>query len=110
MSASLFRSVCDIIACWYGSDRVRVAPTTGRLLGLQEGDRFLTDGNTFEVLSRSVGDIHSGCNIVYRLSSSAGDAVLQIVPQQNDRSPAAIMKIDGVEQEIFDEHVTMRRL
>ncbi|KAA1261377.1 hypothetical protein LF1_39240 [Rubripirellula obstinata] len=65
-------TIRDLIAAWYYTDRIRVSPTTGRLLALQVGDRFVIRGESYEVLRREVDDTTNGTVLTYQLDGSQG--------------------------------------
>ena len=77
----LIASIFDIMASWYRNDRIRVSPTSGRLLQLQEGDSILLLNNFYRVNQRRL--FHGGVatEIVYHLENDDVQAELQVKNQ-----------------------------
>ncbi len=73
-----FMSLRDLAAAWWMTDRVRISPSSGRLLGLRPGDRFVFRGESFTVVARSVQPTATGHELVYRVESSLGDGSLVV--------------------------------
>ena len=78
---SVMGQFCELIASWMRSDQIRVAPTTGRLLSLQVGDRFVLRDEAYVVQSREVDDVDSPEIVIYEL----GSCLLYTSPSPRDK-------------------------
>ena len=105
---NVISDLCELIASWMRSDQIRVSPTTGRLLGLQAGDRFVLRGDAYVVQSREVDDLDSTKQLVYELSSSRGRCRLAVdVSQVLATASGQIVSETGDSMTVFDDDVAM---
>ncbi len=103
---SVMGQFCKLIASWMRSDQIRVAPTTGRLLSLQVGDRFVLRDEAYVVQSREVDDVDSPEIVIYELGSSCGRRRLCVdVLQVHDVACGEMWDEVGNCQSVFDDDV-----
>lgn len=98
----------ELIGSWLQRDRIRVAPTTGRLLGLQVKDRFVLRGDAYVVQSREVDDVDSPTRVIYELNSSRGSCRLTVdVFQVHEVASGEVWDSSGCRLTVFDDDLAM---
>lgn len=105
MKALLGQALWQGLKHWLMGDRIRIAPTTGRLLSLKKGDRCLILGELFDVLARQV--IADGLQVEYRLNDHSHRAVLTVgFDRANGRSEGTL-EVSGIERVVYDDDVVV---
>lgn len=69
---------CSLIRSWLAADRIRTAPTVGRLLQLKEGQRVVLCGELAEVRSQTVWHCERGTIVEYLLDYDGSDSTLTV--------------------------------
>jgi hypothetical protein len=71
-------SFLGLIAAWYRSDRIRVSPTTGRLLRIQVGDRLVIRGELYRVAQRDIQETQNSKVLTFELAGSLEPGRLKV--------------------------------
>lgn len=105
---ALLQQAGQLVAAWFSRDRVRVSPTTGRLLGLAPGDRLLLLCDLYQIAERIV----IGGRVVYRLQGADADAELIVqVPEDANALQASptkgVLRLAGQERMVWDDDVVV---
>lgn len=108
MILKLLRNVKELAQSWYAVDRIRVAPTTGRLLQLKVGNSILLRNQIYTVQERKLSHDHERGQVVFRLASSEGPAELTVPFNQGTVGEGTLL-IDGETTIVFDCDVVIRR-
>jgi hypothetical protein len=87
---SIVSNLIQTFTSWISGDRVRIAPSHGRALTLQPGDRIFIDGRCFLVQSRTNDDADPQLT---RL-------VYELIDQKSERATTleVVMRKDGTDQ------------
>ena len=107
---SVFRSlkaVWQLARAWWSVDRIRIAPTTGRLLQLQTGDSIVLLEELYTVRHRHVVSSGSGDQLSYLLVHSDGQRALTVVREIGRKSIHGEISIGGSSQTVFDGDVVV---
>jgi hypothetical protein len=72
----LMHSIAELLRAWWRVDRIRAAPSDGRLLRLQPPCFVTIDGGPFEIARRVVGQDAGGPFVVYECHATGGSAQL----------------------------------
>lgn len=104
-AGNLFR---QLIKSWYAVDRIRIRPAEGRLLSLQPGDRFLFNGQLYDVLSRQLHADGDHARLDYAIRSHQGKSLLQVPVTRNLSGPtSARMYTDDGTSSLIDSDLTI---
>jgi hypothetical protein len=104
----ILKSAKELFHGWFRSDRIRIAPTEGRLLSLQPGQRLLLRDNIYTVLGPTLANPANGCQVTIRLDSDQGPAYLIIQRTSIGRTNnARLMTEQGQFEDIFDDDVDL---
>lgn len=105
----LWDSLRTLLQAWWGSDRIRTSPTTGRILALRPGDRFLLMDQIWIVTFRDIKCRDSSARLRLRISSETRDqtAELNITASGVDakRSEPAVLQIDDQIVPVWDAEI-----
>ena len=101
------KSLRDLVAAWHQADRVRISPSTGRLLGLNPGDRFVFRGESFTMIARSVQQTATGVELVFQVASSLGDGNLVVVQETTLGTTAGKLDVPPLNLAIFDSDIVL---
>ncbi len=107
MPFKLFSPLKQLIRSWYAVDRIRIAPTTGRLLQLSAGDSILLKNELYTVLRHKIVNNDGGNRIVFQLASSEGEAVLAVPLDEAKRGEGRLI-VNGKSSIVFDSDVVLR--
>jgi hypothetical protein len=103
----IFRATKQLAMSWYDVDRIRIAPTTGRLLLLKAGDSLLLLNELYTVQKRIVESNNSNNRLTYQLTFSGGKRQM-IVMRDSDRDPAiGEISIDDRTVAVFDSDICL---
>ena len=104
------RSLFRLIRSWYVVDRIRIAPSTGRLLRIRSGDRVLIRATHYRVTSRTVttgsGAGGRGTRVTCQLSGSDGHGVLEVELITSFQSESRLQTADRT-IDLFDDDVVI---
>jgi hypothetical protein len=104
---SHFNSLRDLVAAWYQIDRVRISPSTGRLLGLKPGNRFIFRCESFDVVTRDVQQTATGHELVYTIASSLGDGSLVVAHIDGTDTTTGELTAPRLKTTIFDSDIVV---
>jgi hypothetical protein len=74
----LLSTTWQTVESWFAGDRIRIAPSAGRLLSLRAGDTFMLLGIRYSITQRTVMKTGNGHEVLCRLACPAGPGELQI--------------------------------
>ena len=100
-----FNSLRELVVAWHQSDRVRISPSTGRLLRLEPGDRFVFRGESFTVTARVVQQTETGHELVFQIASSLGDGNLVVVRDTVTEKTIGRLEAPTLNLVVFDSDV-----
>ena len=98
----LSRSLLDLLRAWWRVDRIRVAPSDGRLLRLRPNGFVTIGGGTFEIARRVVGQDAGGPFVIYECQATGISAQL-IVRLAAESQQTAIRWIGSDGERRLDE-------
>ena len=99
------QSVIGFLVDWWQRDRIRISPTTGRLLSLRKGHRILLLERLFDV--QAVQTLGPDDLIVYTLNSDGESATLKIKRDDDGRALEAWLDWFGHCEPVFDDDVVV---
>lgn len=102
---ALGRMLRDLVADWANRDRIRIAPTTGRLLGLCEQERILLFDDVYIVQQRVVSGDANG--VVFRLVADDSFAVLTVRRELNGCGWEGELKVGPFVRPVYDDDVAV---
>jgi hypothetical protein len=91
----LVKSVGRLLRWWWESDRIRAAPSEGRLLRLVPPCLLRVRGEPAWVKERRVLHTATGPCVVYRCAGGAGDFELAVTPAPDGLQ--LVMRHDGIQ-------------
>ena len=107
----LWGSFRTLLQSWWRTDRIRTSPTTGRILALQTGDRFLLLNQIWTVTSRDIKCRESSANIRLEISSESENQTAELICGATDvvsaRLEPAGLRINGRIVPIWDEDFSL---
>ena len=107
--SNILESVRQLAVSWYTVDRIRIAPTTGRLLQLKTCDSIVLLNEPYTVLNRRIESPSDGPNhtdqLSYRLHYSGGERLLLVTRQSEIYHVRGELTIDNRAIEVFDCYV-----
>lgn len=96
----------QLLKSWYAVDRIRIAPTTGRLLSLQTDDYILVQQQLYRVTRRELRNDADGDRLNYQLSDGRQTCTLTVLrPAESYRVQAELCQ-DAATVPVFDEDIT----
>ena len=98
-------SLCDLLEVWYGRDRIRISPTSGRLLNLNPGNQVLLFEELYQISSKDVSEEDAGIQVCYELSS--GSSTKLLVVRSNPRGSEGVLQNKTFERTVFDEDIVV---
>lgn len=99
-----------LVQSWWGVDRIRVAPSTGRLLSLQTGDTVVLFDEIYSVARRKVFATNDGHEVVCELTHADGEANLRMLSSARvQHATHAKLVADGTVVDVFDDDVFIVR-
>lgn len=101
----VMRKLLEAMQAWYRVDRVRIAPSDGRLLQLDVGDQFVLFDNVFVVQQRLLKSSEACCEVDLILSREQSTATLHVQRRQLTEPIDARLCCDGSSQTVFDSDV-----
>lgn len=99
------RKLTALLQAWYQVDRVRIAPSDGRLLQLDVGDRFVLHDEIFVVERRKLKSSEAICEVDLLLQSEGATAVLHVQRLHPAEPVRAYLTVNGQSQEVLDGDV-----
>jgi hypothetical protein len=107
----LWDSLRTLLQVWWGSDRIRTSPTTGRILALRPGDRFLLMDQIWIVTFRDIKCRDSSARVRLGISSETRNqtAELNLRASGVDAKCAepAILQIDDQIVPVWDAEISI---
>jgi hypothetical protein len=104
-------SLRTLLQAWWGSDRIRTSPTTGRILALRPGDRFLLMDQIWTVTFRDIKCRDSSTRVRLGISSETRNqtAELNLRASGIDAKHAepAILQIDDQIVPVWDAEISI---
>ena len=97
----------DLAAAWWMTDRVRISPSSGRLLGLRPGDRFVFRCESFTVVEKFIQQTGTGHELVYQVGSSLGDGRLVVVRDGVTNTIIGELNVPTLKVAIFDSDIVV---
>jgi len=108
MISSILKTVTALAKSWYTVDRIRVSPTTGRLLHLNVGDSVVFRNELYSVLKREIDSDNDHGQVTYLLTDSEYHANLTVPVDGNSGTDARLVRNSG-SCVVFDSDVVIRR-
>ena len=100
--SDILESVRQLAVSWYTVDRIRIAPTTGRLLQLKTGDSIILLNELYTILSRRIQSTDHTDQITYRLHYSGGERLLFVTRRSEGDHVCGELTIDDRAIQVFD--------
>lgn len=97
MIRSLFVALLQTAASWWRRDRIRAAPSIGRLLRLRPSSIVVVRARPAAVAARATGQTAAGPYVCYRCRTAAGDAELWVSPVADVHAPFVRWRENGVD-------------
>lgn len=72
-------AIRTLLRAWWGSDRIRTSPTTGRMLALHTGDRFLLLNQIWIVTSRDIKCRESSAHVRLEIRSETENRTAELI-------------------------------
>ena len=101
----VLKSLQQLVVAWHQTDRVRISPSTGRLLGLKPGDRFVFRGESFAVTTRVVQQNETSHELFFEVASSLGDGKLSVVRDRVTEQITGALEVPTLNLSIFDSDI-----
>ncbi|MEP3479248.1 MAG: hypothetical protein ABJZ55_08380 [Fuerstiella sp.] len=98
--AFVCQAAVGLLAAWWKIDRIRVSPTTGRLLSLRHGDHILLQDRLFDV--QQVDSTSEACFVSYTLACESQSAILKVKRDQNGVAIEGWLESNGEHDAVFD--------
>lgn len=95
----------DALAEWWNRDRIRIAPTSGRLLSLREGDRILLRDRLFCV--QQISSFPQTDLLVCQLTCEDEPAILKLELGKNGQMRDSWLEVGGKMEAVFDDDVVV---
>lgn len=90
---------------WWNRDRIRIAPTSGRLLSLREGDQILLRDRLFCV--QQISSFLQTDLIVCQLSGEDEPAILKLHLGKKGQMSDSWLEVGGTTEAVFDDDVVI---
>jgi hypothetical protein len=105
----LWDSLRTLLQAWWGSDRIRTSPATGRLLALRPGDRFLLMDQIWIVTFRDIkcrdSSVRVRLGIRSETSNQTAEFNLRASGVDAKRSEPAVLQIDDQIVPVWDAEI-----
>ncbi len=112
----LMHSIAELLRAWWRVDRIRVAPSGGRLLRLQPPCFITIDDEAFEVSRRLVGQDAGGPFVVYECHATTGSAqlIVRLIAESHQTSirwigPDGEQQLDERNVSVFEPDTNPKR-
>lgn len=99
------KAVRNVLAEWWGRDRIRIAPTAGRLLGLRQGDRILLRDRLFYV-QRTCSCLQTDVFFCWVISEDER-AILKTKRGEFGEATDSWLEVGGRVEAVFDDDVVV---
>ncbi len=107
----LWGSFRTLLQSWWRIDRIRTSPTTGRMLALHAGDRFLLLNQIWIVTSRDIKCCESSTGVRLGIRSETENQTAELICGTSDtistRLQPAGLRIDGQIIPVWDEDFSL---
>jgi hypothetical protein len=107
----LWDSLRTLLQAWWGSDRIRTSPTTGRILALRPGDRFLLMDQIWIVTFRDVKCRDSSARLRLGISSETRNQTAELNLRASGvdakRTEPAVLQIDDQIVPVWDAEISI---
>ena len=101
----VMQKLLGAMQAWYRIDRVRIAPSDGRLLQLDVGDRFVLLDDVFVVQQRLLKSSEAACEVDLLLKGDHVTATLHVQRRHLTEPVHARLSREGGSQTVFDSDV-----
>ena len=98
---------CSLIRSWFAVDRIRTAPTVGRLLQLKEGQRVVLCGELAEVRLQTVWHCERGTIVEYLLDYDGSDSTLTVKLSNLNGSVTGLLSSGNRITEVLDADIVV---
>ena len=110
-SSGLWGSFRTLLQSWWRADRIRTSPTTGRMLALHPGDRFLLLNQIWTVTSRDIKCSESAASVRLRILCESENQTAELIcgatVTVSVHTQPAGLRIDGRIIPIWDEDFSL---
>ena len=107
----LWDSLRTLLQAWWGSDRIRTSPTTGRILALRPGDRFLLMDQIWIVMFRDIKCRDSSARVRLGISSETRNQTAELNLRASGvnakRVEPAILQVDDQIVPVWDAEISI---
>ena len=107
----LWESFRSLLQSWWRVDRIRTAPTTGRMLALHPGDRFLLLNQIWTVTSRDIKCHESAARVRLGIRCESEHQIAELICRASDvvstRTEPAGLRINGQIVPIWDDDFSL---
>lgn len=107
----LWDSFRTLLQSWWRADRIRTAPTTGRMLALHPGDRFLLLNQIWTVTSRDIKCRESSARVRLGICCESEQQTAELICGATDvvstRTEPAGLRINGQIVPIWDDDFSL---
>ena len=107
----LWDSFRTLLQSWWRADRIRTSPTTGRMLALHPGDRFLLLNQIWTVTSRDIKCSESAASVRLRILCESENQTAELIcgatVTVSVHTQPAGLRIDGRIIPIWDEDFSL---
>ena len=104
-------AIRTLLRAWWGSDRIRTSPTTGRMLALKTGDRFLLLDRIWIVTCRDIKCRESSAHVRLEIRSESENQTAELICGASNvlsaRLEPAGLRIDERIIPIWDEDISI---
>lgn len=104
-------AIRTLLRAWWGSDRIRTSPTTGRMLALKTGDRFLLLDRIWLVTCRDIKCRESSAHVRLEIRSESENQTAELICGASNvlsaRPEPAGLRIEERIIPIWDEDVSI---
>ena len=107
----LWDSFRTLLQSWWRADRIRTSPTTGRMLALHPGDRFLLLNQIWTVTSRDIKCHESAARVRLGIRCESEPQTAELICGASDvvstRTEPAGLRINGRIVPIWDDDFSL---
>jgi hypothetical protein len=106
----LVRQLWRLLHSWWRQDRIRLSPTEGRLLRLEQPCFLVIDGQPFEVVKRTLRPSDKERVAVYAFRTSASELVVRqgLTPEILWQHQGVVRRLHETDIEVFPASWTNR--
>lgn len=109
--SGLWGAFRTLLQSWWRTDRIRTSPTTGRILALHTGDRFLLMNQIWTVTSRDIKCCESSARVRLGIRCESEHQAAELIGGATDvvssRTEPAGLHINGRTIPIWDEDFSL---